>query len=210
MANIMGKQYALNCISPMKPWKRFILQVIFWARQYLGIGASAGERLKKLSFIHFARWVIIKGDGFPFLGGDQEPEDLHYDYLLFCSNFNGTWDQYIDAFSDILPDGMDRIWRWSMKFPMAVPVSPFKAYIRHNMIDTDYYYCAYPGAAANDVKAAIHLSDELQDLAQGSDNMSPPEFQRAYNEFLTSVQLDLGATGPIPTGHVPPLSTRTA
>jgi hypothetical protein len=52
--------------------------------------------------------------------------------MLFCSNFNGTWDQYIDAFPDGIPNGLDLFWYSSTKYPQSIPMSPFKNYIRHN------------------------------------------------------------------------------
>ena len=76
-----------------------------------------------LSFIEFARWVVVPRKGFPFLGNGQVKEDLKYDYLLFFSNFNGTWNQYIDAFSAVLSKGLNLVWRWSEKFPGSVPVT---------------------------------------------------------------------------------------
>ena len=96
MSNIHGKAYALNTISPMQPWKTYILRLFFW---FWGIYTPLGNGLKALSFIHFARWVIVPRHGFPWLGEPQPKNDLRYDYLLFFSNFNGTWNQYIDAFS---------------------------------------------------------------------------------------------------------------
>ena len=103
-----------------------ILRLIFFL-----FGAFSNKKdLKQLSFIHFARWVIVKRGQFPFLGGSQQPEELHYDYLLFCSNFNGTWNQYIDAFSSGIPTGLNVLWFWSTKYPGAVPITPFKEYSR--------------------------------------------------------------------------------
>jgi hypothetical protein len=71
---------------------------------------------------------------------------LQYDYLFFFSNLNGTWNQYIDAFSAVVSDGLDAIWCWSEKFSGAVPVTPFKEYIARVQFETDYYYDAYPHA----------------------------------------------------------------
>ena len=58
--------------------------------------------------------------------------------MLFVSNFNGTWDQYIDAFSDGIPNGLDLFWYASTKYPGSIPSTPFNAYIRANQIDCDY------------------------------------------------------------------------
>jgi hypothetical protein len=153
-----------------------------------------------LSFIHFARWVIVRRSGFPRVGKDQPREDLRYDYLFFFSNFNGTWNQYIDAFSAVLHSGLNAIWRWSEKFPGSVPVTPFKNFIVRGQVQTDYYYTAYPHATTNDVKAAHRVQAALDDFAGRSAGMNPDQFATEYRRFLVKVQGDLGATGEAPVG----------
>jgi hypothetical protein len=197
LTNINGKAYAMNAITPMKRWKTPILWLIFFI---LGAIKPLQSALKNLSFIHFARWVIVKHDQFPHLDSKQPAEDLQYDYLIFLSNFNGTWNEYIDAFSAVLFKGLNTIWRWSEKFPGSVPVTPFKVYIGQVQFDTDYYYNAYPRAATNDVKAAIRVQDAFKQFAENSKNLSPVEFEKAYVEFLVQVQADLGSTGMGPVG----------
>jgi hypothetical protein len=196
MPNINGKQYAMNAITPMKPWKTWIVRVFFL---YLGHWPSAGRDLVNLSFIHFARWVIVRRDQFPRLTDKQRADSLRYDYLLFFSNFNGTWNQYIDAFSAVLSMGLNFIWRWSEKYPGAVPVTPFKEYIARGQFETDYYYTAYPHATTNDVKAALRVQSALQKLA-GEADRPPAEFATAYRRFVVKVQADLGSTGEAPVG----------
>jgi hypothetical protein len=197
VTNINGKAYAMNAITPMKPWKTPILRGFFFI---LGAIPPLQAGLKNLSFIHFARWVIVGRDQFPRVAPPQHRENLHYDYLIFFSNFNGTWNQYIDAFSAVLFTGLNAIWRCSEKFPGSVPVTPFKDYIAQVQFDTDYYYNAYPRAATNDVKAALRVQDALNDFAKTSQDLSPAEFEKAYLEFLVRVQADLGSTGVAPVG----------
>jgi len=197
MTNINGKAYAMNAVTPMKAWKTPILRVLFFL---LGALKSKQKDLIDLSFIHFARWVIVKRNQFPRLSPEQPKEQLDYDYLLFFSNFNGTWNQYIDAFSAVLATGLDLIWRWSEKFPGAVPVTAFKRYIALVQFDTDYYYSAYPYAATNDVKAAIRVYAALRDFAGASQGLTPEQFNQAYLNLLVKVQADIGALGPAPVG----------
>jgi hypothetical protein len=197
MTNIHGKAYAMTVITAMKPWKTWIVRAFFlilgWIKPLQG-------NLAHLSFIHFARWVVIKRNRFPRLSQEQPKEDLRYDYLLFCSNFNGTWNQYIDAFSSVLSSGLNAIWRWSQKYPGAVPVTEFKRMIALSQFDTDYYYTAYPYATTNDVKAAHRVESALNAFASASKDLPPEEFARAYVRLLVEVQGDLGATGPGPVG----------
>jgi hypothetical protein len=195
VSNIVGKAYAMNVVTPMKPWKTWLLRLIFFL---LGHIKSLQTDLINLSFIQFARWVIIPRDSFPFIGSPQKDEKLQYDYLLFFSNFNGTWNQYIDAFSAVLSNGLNLIWRWSEKFPGSVPVTPFKEYITRVQFDTDYYYSAYPNAAANDVKAAHVVQDALTTLRKDAANMTPDQFQQAYLQFVIATQASLGDTGEPP------------
>jgi hypothetical protein len=193
MSNVSGKAYAMNVVTPMRPPRTWINTMIFmFARaQPEKLGGLLG-----LSIIHFARWVMIRKGDWPDFG--QPKEKLDNDYMLFLSNFNGTWDQYIDAFSDGLPNGLDMFWYSSTKYPHSIPISPFKYYIRANQVDTDYYYNATPGSAQRDVKAGLRIRRMLLALAEEHKKLDPAAFAEAYRKALVSVQNDLGAQGEAP------------
>ncbi|MEA3411813.1 MAG: hypothetical protein U9R74_09760, partial [Pseudomonadota bacterium] len=193
MSNLAGKAYAMNVITPMPPRWTWANRLIFMVAR-LAPATLAG--LIGLSLIHFARWVIIKRDQWPDLG--QGKETLQYDYMFFCSNFNGTWDQYIDAFSDGIPTGLDLFWYSSVKYPHSIPVTGFKNYITHNQIDTQYYYNATPGSAQRDIKGALRVMQALRDLAGRHGAMSPEEFSIAYRKALLEVQNSLSKPGLAP------------
>jgi hypothetical protein len=195
MSNINGKVYALNVITPMKPWKTWILRVVFFALDHV---KSMQSDLINLSFIEFARWVIVPRTAFPSLGQGQLQEDLKYDYLLFFSNFNGTWNQYIDAFSAVLSRGLNLIWRWSEKFPGSVPVTLFKEYIARVQFDTDYYYTAYPHATANDLESAHIVQSSFDSLSAVAAQSTPQQFADDYLRFVLQVQAHLGEAGEAP------------
>ncbi len=193
MSNVAGKAYAINALTPMRPYLTLLNKfTFFFARSK----PSTLHSLLGLSFIHFARWVIIRRSDWPDLG--QGKQKLDNDYLLFCSNFNGTWDQYIDAFADGFPSGLDFFWTTSTNYPLSIPIGAFKNYIRLNQADTDYYYNATPGAAQWDIKAALRVRVALLELAQEVDNMSAEEFRKAYIRQLLAVQGDLGGQGYAP------------
>ena len=104
MSNVAGKAYGMNVLTPMWPWMTWVNRLLFMAARVFPTGLVG---LLGLSFIHFARWTIITRDQWPKLDPEIAPQQLANDYMLFCSNFNGTWDQYIDAFSDGIPGGLD-------------------------------------------------------------------------------------------------------
>ena len=197
MSNVAGKAYAMNVVTPMRPVRTWINRALFMIARAV---PSTLQGLLTLSIIHFARWVIIKRDQWPDLG--QGRQSLGNDYMLFCSNFNGTWDQYIDAFSDGIPDGLDLLWYSSTRYPHSIPITPFKSYIRANQIDTNYYYNSVPGAAQRDVKAALRVRRAILALAARHASLSPADFRKAFIAALVEVQNDLGYQGYAPVASL--------
>jgi hypothetical protein len=108
--------------------------------------------------------------------------------MYFESNFNGGWEEYIDAFSHILTFGMAAFWGSSFGFPKALPVGPFKEYITENETAASHYYSAYPEATVTMIKAALELDEKLAPLKRGAERMSPEDFQTAYTKMLTDAQ----------------------
>ena len=197
MSNIAGKAYAMNVITPMPPSLTWLQRLIFMASRALPATLSG---LLGLSLIHFARWVTIRRDQWPDLG--QGKQNLRYDYMLFCSNFNGTWDQYIDAFSDGIPSGLDFFWYASLKYPQSIPISSFKDYISYNQFDTDYYYNATPGASQRDIKSAMNVLREVRGLAHMHASATPAQFAEAYRTAFLRLQNCLGSHGVGPTASL--------
>ena len=180
MANVEGRATAITVLTPYKWTGRLVLPIVFW------IGRNVTRTLRKLqmlSFIHYARWVIVKE--FPV------GEKLHYPYLLFESNFNGSWDQYIDAFSEVVPTRMKGIWGTSFGFPGPIPVEPFKDYIRANEYVANHLYNAYPRATTTEITSAARVVAALDDLRARAPALDVAAFKAAYENMLTSIQRDL-------------------
>jgi hypothetical protein len=180
VANVEGRATAITVLTPVKPIGRFVLPIVFWIGRHV---TATLKKLQMLSFIHFARWIVIP----KFPGGEK----LHYRYLFFESNFNGLWDQYIDAFSEVVPERMKGIWGTSYGFPGPIPVELFKRYIRHNEYVANHYWSAYPGATTTEIISAKRVVAALEDLRSRADGMSPDEFEREYLRMLRTVQGDL-------------------
>jgi hypothetical protein len=183
MANVEGKATAITVLTPVKRHGPLVLALVFWAGRHLTFTL---EKLQMLSFIHYARWAMI-----PRFPDGGRGEKLHHPYLFFESNFNGTWDQYIDAFSEIVPARMKGIWGTSYGFPGPIPVEPFKQYIRANEFVANHYWSAYPEATATEVISAARVAEALDRFRRQSARLDPVAFKAAYDTFLERVQRDL-------------------
>jgi hypothetical protein len=184
MANVEGKATAITVLTPVRRGGPIVLWLVFWAGRNL---TSTLQKLEALSFIHYARWTLIKR--FPDVteGGQR----LGHTYLFFESNFNGTWDSYIDAFSEVVALRMKAIWGTSIGFPGPLPVEPFKSYIRRNEFVANHYWSAYPGHTTTEIVSAGRVQSALDAFRASSAGLDPAAFKTAYSSFLTSVQGDL-------------------
>jgi hypothetical protein len=171
LTDVAGRATAITTLTRLKPHARLQLAAVFWVGRHV---TATLRKLQALSFIHYARWVIVDGD-----------------HLLFESNFNGTWDQYIDAFSEVVAFRMKAIWGTSFGFPGPLPVEPFKQYIRRNEFVANHYWSAYPGATTTEIVSAGRVEAALEQLKRRAATLGPEAFKAEYESFLTSVQRDL-------------------
>ncbi len=197
MSNIAGKAYAMNVITPIKKSTAWLNRLIF-RFALLPFNRNQFEGLKTLSLIHYARWAIVSPEQFPRLDESQPQETIKYTYEFFFSNFNGSWEQYVDSFHMAIPKGLDLFWLKNVKYPRSVPLDPFHRYINFNQIWTNHYYNAYPMASANDVKSAKKVKASLIELSQNLEEDNPETFQQKFSAMLTDLQHDLSVMEPTP------------
>lgn len=181
--NVDGQAIAITVFSTIKWWGKAFLPVLFLVTRTF---PKLTETLRRLSFIHFARWSIVRR--LPYNGPPQREGRLHYSHMYFESNFNGGWEEYIDAFSHILTRGMTSFWGSSYGFPKPLPTAPFKRYIQDNETEADHYYSAYPDATSTMIQRALALDAKLAPLQRNAERMDPDAFAAAYRAFLTDVQ----------------------
>ena len=192
--NLDGQAIAITVFSTIRPWGNVIAPIP--GRIFLPILFVVTRRipkltvtLRQLSFIHFARWTVITR--LPYNGAPQAKKRFRYPHMYFESNFNGGWEEYIDAFSHILTDGMAAFWGSSYGFPKALPVGPFKRYIQDNETEASHYYSAYPEATITMVKGALDVERKVAPLKRNAAKMEPDAFAAAYERFLTEAQRSL-------------------
>lgn len=185
--NVLGVARALTAIGPLVTGPRYWkLRIGFWARRHIAPYRNSRARaLRRLSFIHFARWVLIRD--LPEADGTSR-RPLRPIYMYFESNFNGPFEEYIDAFSDVLTGPMKDIFGAVHNFPGPQPSGPFKAFIRRHDYAAEHFYSAYPKATSTDVGRALKVAEEFERLQEDAARCcTPEEFARRWRDFLTAV-----------------------
>src|ERR1700749_2037679 len=183
--NVDGEAVAITVFSTVRFWGLLELPLFFL---FIRLGKNSLSTLKQLSFIHAARWSLVRR--LP-ANGDQPEIRLRFPHLYFESNFNGGWEEYIDAFSYVLTTGMWGFWGSSYGFPGALPASEFKDYIRRNEYEAGHYYSAYPDGTATIVLSALDLAPKVAALRADAEHMTAEQFAQTWSEFLRNEQASL-------------------
>jgi hypothetical protein len=181
--NVAGEAVALTVFSTVRRWGLVELPLFFL---FLRKRPGSLTTLKRLSFIHAARWSLVRE--IPYNGAPQPRVTLRHPHLFFESNFNGGWEEYIDAFSYLLTTGMFGFWGSSYGFPWALPAGPFKEYIRKHEYVANHYYSAYPEATATMVLQGLELEPKVNALRERAADLSPDEFAVEWSRLLTEIQ----------------------
>jgi hypothetical protein len=121
---------------------------------HLGAAVVANQgSLSGITSIHFARWVVIDG-------GKK---------LLFLSNYDGSWENYLDDFIDRASNGLTAIWSNTTGFPRtsyliyggAQDELLFKTLTRRSQVLSLVWYSAYPDLSVQNVQANAAIREGL-------------------------------------------------
>jgi deferrochelatase/peroxidase EfeB len=142
--------YTANHMLSVTQRKPGVVRWITTRFAFWGVGEFAANLyppgfLRSIGTIHFARWVTAP----------NSPD------LVFFSNYDFSWESYLEDFITLAHDGLTAIWSNSIGFPRsrnlteegATDGERFKRYARHSMIPTRFWYCGYPGLATMTIRA---------------------------------------------------------
>jgi hypothetical protein len=137
-------QTHMSSITIVKPgpFRRWTLRTVLCLIE-LAARVSVKGNLFGIATIHFAHWSVIDG-------GRR---------LVFLSNFDGSWENYLDDFIDKVSAGLTGVWSNTTGFPKTkflffegTKNGPrFKATTRDKQTPTTIWYSAYPHLTVQNV-----------------------------------------------------------
>lgn len=157
-------------ITTVKPgvFRRVTLRGVLWLTNVIARTSDKGE-LRGIPSIHFAHWSLIDN-------GRR---------LLFVSNFDGSWENYLDDFIDKASTGLTGIWSNTVGFPRANWLvrdgardgSRFKANARDKQTYTNVWYSAYKQLT---VQTIDNNSSIREDLFTSLDDTATRDWLRRF------------------------------
>jgi hypothetical protein len=158
-------QNHMGSIVLLKPG---ILRTIIVHAGHLGLGLflkvipDSGVRgyLGSMRTVHFAHWAFMNNSS----------------RLLFFSNFDQSWESYLDDFIEKAHAGLTLAWGCGVGFPPtrflvqdgASHGRKFKAWARHSMAISRFWYSAYPDLTVDQIERNNRIANGLRMSALGA------------------------------------------
>ena len=145
-----------TAIGAIKPglFRLAVVRSVLWLLNFGNTQVYKSGRLARVGTIHFARWVVI----------DQGRR------VLFCSNYDGSLDSYMDDFINKAAFGLNLVFSNGAGYPTtkflllggAQREEQFKTFLRRRQQATDVWYKAYPGLSTYDLYRNAEIRKGLQ------------------------------------------------
>jgi hypothetical protein len=178
-SNVFRQAYGFMSMTPVAPGEEGAL------RSYLeGLRERGPSPLSKVAGTHIGRWVIARKFNCDPAYDQPHPETLEIPYLIFSSNFDGDLDPYLDRLCDALADEAPEIWGRCIGCPQPAGGPRLKAYLKHNQIDSGFFFAAYGQATVGPVRASLDQRERLIGFATRMQGKPAAELQQAFvDEF---------------------------
>jgi hypothetical protein len=151
-------QNHLASVTFVKPgrFRLIVLKVVF-AVVILAVRLVANRgKLGGITSVHFARWVLTSDDT----------------TVVFLSNFDGSWESYLNDFIDLAAFGLNAVWA-NTDNRIGYPPAKFlifggardgdrlKAYARYSQVRSRVWYSAYPDLTVDNIGNNIEIREKL-------------------------------------------------
>jgi len=102
--------------------------------------------LKQIPTVHYARFYEITRTK-----------------LLFCSVYDGEWEQYVTDFAVHIPNKLDKVWGGAVGYPKggAADAPALQKFLEERRIERDYFYSAQSDATVKALQSSLRLGGKL-------------------------------------------------
>jgi MFS family permease len=141
-----------------------ILRMALFRAGHLGLGlflrmTAISGYLGSMRTVHFAHWAFVN--------------NRHR--LMFFSNFDHSWESYLDDFIEKAHGGLTLAWGSGVGFPPARLLvldgashgRKFKAWARHSMVPNVFWFTAYKDLTVDQIERNFRIADGLRKAALG-------------------------------------------
>lgn len=136
-------QNQLTLVTVVRPERLRRLRAVLAVINLFATKLATPGSLIGISTIHTVRWALVDG-------GRR---------LLMVSNYDNTWESYIDEFAEMILSGLDAIWENCYGYPTsgAGDLAALKRFLRCHQVPANVFYSAFPEATVLNIADASLL-----------------------------------------------------
>ncbi len=164
------QQNQLTLVTDVHPDRLQRLKAVLGLIDFVARRLSPPGSLAGISTIHTVRWALLD-EGRRF---------------LMVSNYDGTWENYIDEFAEMILSGLDALWASAPDYPEAgaQDVAALKQFLRRHQVPANVFYSAYEETTVlnfmDDRAFARWFGWAVRWMAESQPGCPPPPAQRAW------------------------------
>jgi len=141
--------------------RRVTLRLALWLIGESGTRRSRPGFIDKIGSIHFAQWLRLPGTN----------------RLVFLSNYDGSWQSYLEDFIARLREGLTSVWSNTLDFPKTTNLvaggagdgARFKRWARRQQRPTRFWYTAYPHLTNSHIRTHAAVRHGFASASTGSE-----------------------------------------
>jgi Dyp-type peroxidase family len=148
-------QNHFTAVTPLKSgwFRKLTLAFALWSIRQLVLHKYRPGFVLNMGTIHYARWFRIAGT----------------EKLVFLSNFDGSWESYLEDFVMRAHAGQSAAWSNGVGFPRteflinggAQDGDRFKRWVRRQQVPSQFWYSRFPKLTTNEIRNNAMIYDGL-------------------------------------------------
>jgi hypothetical protein len=194
MANESGNAYALTVLCPVLQGcpkqcpdgmdDQTYSSLIRYELQQLRVGEESP--MARVPNTYLSRLFVL--DDVPYQGKPAYLEHLKSNYLVFCSDFHGELEDYLEGMWNAVNQEIKAVLQYCVGFSNVSDAKTFIQYIKACQVTTTFYFNGSTDEPLAEQLKSLYLKQEFSKFAFDNQDKSAAELQAAFQEFVRRTQ----------------------
>ncbi len=188
MGNTAGKAYGLTLLCPIKADVGGYSYGDIIRDRLEGLMLNHNSPMAKVPNTYLCRLYVL--DDVFYEGYPAKEEHLKSRYLVFCTNFYGSLETYLQEMWNKIEKDVRFLWEHCIAFDRVQNAKEFVAYIKKCQVKNTLFFNGSTDEPLAEQLKSLYLKQEFSRFVFNNHGKTAGELQRAFREFVAITQPD--------------------